>query len=402
MKTKAILSVISAFLLMLFFGSIYSWSLFVPFLKSEFSYSAFQTQLIFGTVIAVFSITMIFVNDLIRKHGLRKVIILAGLLYAIGYAVAFYSQTNFLTVWLGIGVLGGVSTGIGYLVSVSVPALWFPERKGLITGIVSAGFGGGAILHSYIAETMLKLNFSLFEVICFPAMAYAFLIILIAFILQAPEHYHSVKQEKLKLLPLFKNLNFIRLFIGILTGTFAGLMVIGNLKPIGMQFLTNEIVLATGIGIFSIANLAGRLSWGWIADHISAHILMPLTLIITGISVVMISFITLTPLLYYSLAVFVGFGFGAHLVLYARETAHRFGMDGLARVYPYVFLGYGLSGILGPVTGGMLSEATGNFHAAGLVAMSLCFLVAVAMIMERVISNLKKRIKERIIISRFD
>ena len=402
MKTKAILSVISAFLLMLFFGSIYSWSLFVPFLKSEFGYSAFQTQLIFGTVIAVFSITMIFVNDVIRKHGLRKVIILAGLLYVIGYAVAFYSQTNFLTVWLGIGVLGGISTGIGYLVSVSVPALWFPERKGLITGIVSAGFGGGAILHSYIAETMLKLNFSLFEVICFPAMAYATLIILIAFILQAPEHYHSVKQEKLKLLPLFKNLNFIRLFIGILTGTFAGLMVIGNLKPIGMQFLSNEIVLATGIGIFSIANLAGRLSWGWIADHISAHILMPLTLIITGISVVLISFITLTPLLYYSLAVFVGFGCGAHLVLYARETAHRFGMDGLARVYPYVFLGYGLSGILGPVTGGMLSEATGNFHAAGLVAMSLCFLVAVAMIMERVISNLKKRIKERIIISRFD
>ena len=392
MKTKAIFSVISAFVLMLFFGSIYSWSLFVPFLKNEFGYSAFQTQFIFGTVIAVFSVTMIFVNDMIRKYNLRKVLILAGLLYATGYTLAFYSQTNFPTVWLGIGVLGGISTGIGYLVSVSVPVLWFPERKGLITGIVSAGFGGGAILHSYIAETMLKLNFSLFEVICFPAMAYSALIILIAFILQAPQNYHSVKQQKLKLLPLFKNLNFIRLFIGILTGTFAGLMVIGNLKPIGMQFLSNEFVLATGIGIFSIANLAGRLSWGWIADHISAHILMPLTLIITGISVVLISFITLTPLLYYSLSIFVGFGFGAHLVLYARETAHRFGMEGLARVYPYVFLGYGLSGILGPVTGGILSEATGNFHAAGLVAMSLCFFVAVAMIVERVISNLKKRI----------
>ncbi|MBN2765512.1 MAG: MFS transporter [Paludibacteraceae bacterium] len=385
MKTKAILSVFSAFLLMLFFGSIYSWSLFVPFLKSEFGYSAFQTQLVFGTVIAVFSVTMIFVNDMIRKHGLRTVIILAGILYATGYLLAFYSQTNYLMVWLGIGLFGGISTGIGYLVSVSVPALWFPDKKGLITGIVSAGFGGGAILHSYIAETMIKHEFKLIEIISYPALVYAVLIIVLAFILKAPENYHSVKPEKLKILPLLKNLNFIRLFIGILTGTFAGLMVIGNLKPIGMQFLTDEFVLATGIGIFSIANLAGRLSWGWIADHVSAHILMPLTLIITGISVVLISFITLTPLLYYSLAVLVGFGFGAHLVLYARETAHRFGIDGLARVYPYVFLGYGLSGILGPVTGGLLSESTGNFHAAALVSMSLCFLVALAMIVERMI-----------------
>ncbi len=155
MNKKALLTIFSAFVLMLMLGSIYAWSLFVPFLKSDFGFSALQTQFIFGSVIGIFSVTMIFVNPYIAKYGIRKILLTSAIIYAIAYLLTLFSDGNFWLVWIGIGLLGGISTGIGYLASVSIPVMWFPEKKGLITGIVSAGFGGGAILHSFFAEKLI-------------------------------------------------------------------------------------------------------------------------------------------------------------------------------------------------------------------------------------------------------
>ncbi len=391
MNKKALLTIFSAFVLMLMLGSIYAWSLFVPFLKSDFGFSALQTQFIFGSVIGIFSVTMIFVNPYIAKYGIRKILLTSAIIYAIAYLLTLFSDGNFWLVWIGIGLLGGISTGIGYLASVSIPVMWFPEKKGLITGIVSAGFGGGAILHSFFAEKLIAQNFQLLEVIAYPALLYSVLMAVIAFTFFTPETKNLIQPQEVSLKKYLKNRDFIRLFIGILTGTFAGLIVIGNLKPIGMIHISDEIALATGIGILSVANFAGRLFWGWLADHAGAFVLMPFTLLFTGVTVFFISYIELTELTYYLLAFAVGFGYGAHLVLYARETAHRFGVETMGRIYPYVFLGYGLSGIIGPAIGGFLSDVSGNYKAPALFSLLLCAIIATAMVFEYLFLKFRKK-----------
>lgn len=393
MKNKAIITVFSAFVLMLILGSIYAWSLYVPFLKSVFSFTSLQTQLIFGTVIGVFSVTMIFVNPYLVKYGTRKLLISAALFYALGYIITFLSKGSFVLIWVGVGVFGGIATGIGYLVSVSVPVLWYPQKKGLITGIVSAGFGGGAIMQSFFCEKLILFKFNILEIMTYPAFIYAGIILIIAFAISPPPDFKPSELKSTGIKHVIRDVNFIRLFIGIFTGTFAGLMIIGNLKSIGLVHISNEIVLATGIAIFSVANFTGRLFWGWLADHVGAFLLLPLSLLITGIAVFLITTVTLNAITYYLLAFAVGFSFGAHLVLYARETAHRFGLEKLAIIYPYVFLGYGLSGILGPVTGGFLSDITGNYFFAAKVAMYLCLVVAVAMVMEYFLRRIRSKIR---------
>ncbi len=393
MKNKAIITVFSAFVLMLILGSIYAWSLYVPFLKSVFSFTSVKTQIIFGTVIGIFSITMIFVHPYLVKYGTRKLLITAALLYALGYFITFLSKGSFFLIWVGVGFLGGIATGIGYLVSVSVPVLWYPQKKGLITGIVSAGFGGGAIVQSFFCEKLILFKFNILEIMTYPAFIYAGIMLMIAFAISPPPDFKPAELKSTGIKLVIRDVNFIRLFIGIFTGTFAGLMIIGNLKSIGLVHISNEIVLATGIAIFSVANFTGRLFWGWLADHVGAFLLLPLSLLITGVAVFMITVVTLNTITYYLLAFAVGFSFGAHLVLYARETAHRFGLEKLAIIYPYVFLGYGLSGILGPVTGGFLSDITGNYYFAAQVAMYLCLIVAVAIVIEYILRRIRSKIR---------
>jgi OFA family oxalate/formate antiporter-like MFS transporter len=381
MKNKGILTTLSAFFIMLFLGSIYAWSIFVPYLKTEFNFNSAQTQLIFGSVIAVFSFSMLYGHFLILRFGARKLVMLAALLYALGYALAYFSAGSFILIWLGIGILSGIGTGFGYLVSISVPVLWFPHKKGWITGIVSAGFGGGAIVHSLLADILIENNIPILDVICLPAFGYALLMVFVSLLIFQPD-LPKAASKKISLFQLLRNADFIRLFIGILTGTFAGLLIIGNLKPIGMQWLNNEIVLVAGIAVLSFANFLGRLFWGWLSDYLHAIVLIPLALTITGITTVLLTFIPLNIVLYLVLSFAVGFSFGAHLVLYAKETAQRFGVENLGRVYPFEFLGYGLSGILGPLTGGFLFVFVGMYTSSALLSFAMCMLVALGILVE--------------------
>lgn len=112
-------NIIAPFLIMLCLGSIYAWSIFVPELKDSYNLTTAQTQIIFGTVISVFTLTMIWATRLIHKFGPRVVATVSGLLYFLGYFVAFLSEGNFFVLWLGIGILGGIGTGMGSFRSTS-------------------------------------------------------------------------------------------------------------------------------------------------------------------------------------------------------------------------------------------------------------------------------------------
>jgi OFA family oxalate/formate antiporter-like MFS transporter len=180
---------------------------------------------------------------------------------------------------------------------------------------------------------------------------------------------------------LLRQSQFLKLFLGIFTGTFAGLLVIGNLKPIGEQFPIDETTLVLGITVFSVANFSGRLFWGWLNDFVSGNVLIPLSLLLMGIFTLLIGLLHLSPLLYLAISFAVGFSFGANFVIYAKETAQIYGLNNLGKIYPFVFLGYGVSGFAGPFTGGVLRDISGNYQNPVFVAFALCMVVFLAMIL---------------------
>ncbi|MFW5758086.1 MAG: MFS transporter [Bacteroidota bacterium] len=369
--TKKIFSVVSSFLIMLCLGGVYAWSIFVPDLEAEYGFSSFQTQLIFGVVIAIFPATMILAGNIEKKRGTRFLTIVSAVLWTSGYLMASFSNGNFLMILGGIGFLAGIGTGFGYLAAITLPVKIFPAKKGLVTGVAAAGFGLAAVVMSLIAETLSNNGKTVLQIFRFLGITYGIVIILLSFFIYTPLQKYSGKNTKVR--HLLNRKEFYKLFSAILFGTFGGLLVIGNLKTLGAQHPINENILIMGVSLFAFANFTGRLFWGFISDYAGSKWSIFSALSFQAISIFLIGFIPLTASLYILLSISIGFGFGANFVLFARETSQIFGVQNLGAVYPYVFLGYALAGIFGPVTGGIILDTFNSFTYATLLASLISF-----------------------------
>ncbi|WP_010664310.1 MFS transporter [Marinilabilia salmonicolor] len=380
MLLKPVRTVFSAVVMMLALGSIYAWSIFVPRLVAEYGFSTGQTQLVFGVFIAVFTVAMTFGRSLLATMGAKRLAFLSSVLYTIGFLLVPVFGIRFPVLLFGISILAGIATGFGYLISITIPVEWYPNKKGLVTGVVSAGFGGGAIVESMVVQDLFVAEVDLPQIFLLIGLGKGLILLVASFFIERP----TLSNDLTPLEPMSRLLRqapFLKLFVGIFTGTFAGLLVVGNLKPIGEQFPIDETTLVLGITVFSIANFTGRLFWGWLNDYVNGNVLIPLSLFLMGGFTLLIGILHLSPFLYLAISFGVGFSFGANFVIYAKETAQIYGLNNLGKIYPFVFLGYGVSGFAGPFTGGVLRDLFGSYQNPALVAFALCIVVFFVMIL---------------------
>jgi OFA family oxalate/formate antiporter-like MFS transporter len=391
MMTKPVRTVFSAVVMMLALGSIYAWSIYVPRLVADYGFSTGQTQLVFGVFIAVFTVAMVFGRSLLVRIGGKRLALMASVIYTLGFLFVSLFGISFPVLLFGISILAGIATGFGYLISISIPVEWYPNKKGLVTGLVSAGFGGGAIVESLVVQELFSADITLLQVFLIVGLSKGLLLMAASFFIERP----ALQENLTSLEPmsrLLRHSQFLKLFLGIFTGTFAGLLVIGNLKPIGEEFPIDETSLVLGITVFSIANFSGRLFWGWLNDYVTGNVLIPLSLLMMGVFTLLIGLLHLTPFLYLFVSFAVGFSFGANFVIYAKETAQIYGLNNLGKIYPFVFLGYGISGIAGPFTGGILKDVTGSYQASVFVAAVLCVLVLVGFLFKMIKEKFGKKL----------
>ncbi len=365
---KKILTVIASFIIMLCIGGVYAWSIIAAELIEKYKFSASQSQLIFGTVIAIFPVTMIFVGQLGKKIKHRYFGYISGLLFLLGYLIASYSQGNFIIILIGIGVITGIATGFGYWVSLTSPVQWFPEKKGLITGIAAAGFGLGAVFMSEISEIILNKGYNILQLLKIVGITYGLIIITLSNFIYQIQNKTNDRIEPVNASYFIRSKIFRKLFSGIFLGTFAGLLIIGSLRIIGGQYDISNNILVLSVAIFAIANFLGRLIWGFFSDHLGASLSIFLALLFQSISIISLNIFTLSDVSYSFLAFLIGFGFGGNFVLFAKETAQEFGVKNLGIIYPYVLIGYAIAGIAGPISGGFLYDFSGSFSYAIFLA----------------------------------
>ncbi len=362
---------------MLCLGGVYAWSILAAEFIRAYAYRAAQTQLIFGTLIAVFPLTMLIVGRIAARLRPRWLAVICGLLFLLGYLIAGLGSASFPVVLLGIGILGGVATGFGYWTFLTIPVRWFPQRSGLITGISVAGFGFGAVVLSSLAELHFAAGRDLSQFLLLIGLVYGLILILCANFIASPQD-HSVRASNPNQQPIFQTLlsspSFYPLFFGIFFGTFAGLMIIGNLKLIGAQFPITTSVLVMGVNLFSVANFLGRIGWGFLSDYLGATATLFLALLVQAVAIFLLGVLTLNETAYLLLSFVVGFGFGGNFVLFAKQTAQIYGTERLGLIYPYVFLGYAIAGIIGPPIGGGLYDFYGNFSVAASIASGVSLL----------------------------
>lgn len=346
-------------LMQLALGGVYAWSAFVPALRESYELDGWKAGLIFGTSIAVFTLTMVAAGRKLDKVGPRRMALGGAVCYGGGYYLAGCSGGDWVILWLGIGVLSGIGIGLGYVCPLTAAVRWFPSRKGLVTGIAVAGFGGGAIVLAEVAEHFLSHGWNPLQL--FRALGIFFWIWLVACALcmRFPDAAGPAVAVPAGRTGVWRDPRFLRLFAGMFCGTFGGLLAIGHLKPIALTAELSSQAGALAVSAFAAGNALGRIAWGVLHDRVGTRIV--------AISMGFLGFVLLGLLdsgvawRFVGASLVAGFGFGACFVLYASEAAAVFGVDGVPRVYPKIFLAYGFAGITGPLCGGWLYDVTGAY-----------------------------------------
>src|SRR3954451_14467786 len=136
-------------------GAVYAWSVFRVPLSKQFGWSISEVTLTFTISIFVLGFAAFFSGLWLNSRGPRIVALTGGALYGLGVFLASFSH-SLSWLYLSYGVIGGIGLGLGYIVPVAVLVKWFPDRRGLITGIAVGGFGAGALITAPVATQLIQ------------------------------------------------------------------------------------------------------------------------------------------------------------------------------------------------------------------------------------------------------
>src|SRR5436190_23477040 len=154
-------------------GAVYAWSVFRVPLSKQFGWSISQVTLTFTISIFVLGFAAFFGGLWMARKGPRVVALTGATLYGVGVFLASFSH-DLWWLYLSYGVIGGIGLGLGYIVPVAVLVKWFPDRRGLITGIAVGGFGAGALITAPVATRLIQ---SVGVLTTFAFLWFAFLIV---------------------------------------------------------------------------------------------------------------------------------------------------------------------------------------------------------------------------------
>ena len=397
------LVVAGAIVIQLCLGAIYAWSLFTKPLTDAagiYAFSATQTAWVFSVGLASFAVVMVLAGRLMPKLGPRFLAIIGGIVLGIGYILAGFLGSSFVPQLIFIGFVGGAGIGLAYVVPIAVGVKWFPDRKGMITGLAVAGFGFGATIWVKAGGAWFGLVSTL-SIAGLPPVQSTYLlygVIFIVFVVlgglvmvNPPEGWKPEGWEPpapgsaaqvsggvdFTAGQMLKTPQFFMVFMTFVFSALAGLMVIYCIKLFGIDALKfangwtadmapeegKRIVDAasatagTAMAFYAILNGLGRIAWGTVSDKIGRKTALVAMCAFQGIAMLAFYYVGGTATGLIVAACIIGFNFGGNFALFPAATADFFGNKNVGQNYGWVFLAYGVAGIAGPQVAGYFKDA---------------------------------------------
>ena len=398
------LVVVGAILIQLCLGAIYAWSVFTQPL-TDAGWSKVQTQIVFSAGLAAFAVVMVIAGRMMPRVGPRKLAMAGGIVLGLGYILGgLIGAESFYATLVCVGLIGGAGIGLGYVVPIAVGMKWFPDKKGLITGLAVAGFGFGALLWIYLGGQWGQLiaNYGVSQTFIIFGVAFAALVLLGSIWMVnppagwLPKRYTPPAAAKAGAKTVAGTVDFTsgqmlatpQFYMILLTFAFgagAGLTVIGVIKLFGIESMTAKgmskaeasAIAGTAMAVFyALANGIGRIAWGTISDKIGRKASIVIMTAIQGVVVILFQWMAGTPALLYLAAALIGFNFGGNFALFPTITADTFGTKNIGQNYGWVFLAYGIGGIVGPIMSGWLGDIK-KFELAFTILGAMCLVGAV-------------------------
>ena len=147
----------AAIVMQLCLGTVYAWSVFKNPLMKMHGWDGKTVQYTFMILMGIIGLAAAFGGTLVDKKGPRFVATIGGILFGIGTLVAGYADQigNITLLYIGFGVIAALGNGFGYVTPIATLIRWFPDKRGLVTGLAVMGFGAGAFFMGKIAPIMI-------------------------------------------------------------------------------------------------------------------------------------------------------------------------------------------------------------------------------------------------------
>jgi OFA family oxalate/formate antiporter-like MFS transporter len=374
-------------LMQLALGAVYAWSVFKIPLSKAFGWSGTDVTWAFSLAILVLGFAAFIGGLWMRRVGPRIVGITAGVCYGAGVALSGLSGGNIWILWLSYGLLGGLGLGLGYIVPLATLVKWFPDRRGFITGLAVAGFGGGALITAPAAQKLID-SFGPLTTLAILGACYLVMVVLGASIMRnPPEGWRpagwepSVKQQEqlavreYTLKEALSTWQWYALWATLFLNVIAGISIISQASPMAQDISGVNAQIAAGmVGLISIANGIGRLAWAWLSDAIGRRNVFLIMFLLQAILFFILpsqrEFTALASICFVVISCYGG-GFGTMPAF----AADFFGTKWVGSIYGLMLTAWGFGGVFGPLLVANIRQATGKYDLA-LVIIAVIMLVS--------------------------
>ncbi|MBG9943420.1 MFS transporter [Brevibacillus formosus] len=394
-------------------GSVYAWSVFTKPITEQFGWDLPDVQFTFSIAILFLGLSAAFLGHYVEKHGPRKAGILASIFFGVGTVGAGLAiqLSSLPLLYLCYGVLGGIGLGVGYITPVSTLVKWFPDRRGLATGLAIMGFGFASMIASPIMNALIA-NVGIANTFYILGIIYFVVMLASAQYLAPPpkgwvpagfsaEGTVGSKQIKKDLCQLtaneaIKTRRFYWLWLMLFINVTCGIAVISVASPMAQEMVGMSVgTAALMVGLNGLFNGGGRIGWASLSDFIGR----PNTYT-AFFAIQMVLFFLLPNMsnpIFFMVAMFIimtcyGGGF-ASIPAYIGDL---FGTKQLGAIHGYILTAWAAAGLAGPIFAAWVRKTTESYTGTMSVFAGMFVVALVISLFVRLdIKKLKEEAKQR-------
>jgi MFS transporter, OFA family, oxalate/formate antiporter len=376
------LPVVGGVMMNMALGMFYGMSVFMLPLEKEFGWTRAQTSWVTTIGLALIAVWYVIAGYIQDRRGPRPVAVVGGLLFSFGFFAASYTR-SLSVFYLTAGVIAGTGSGFGYVVPTSVGSKWFPDKRGLVIGLMVGGYGAGSGVFGPLALSLIdsvgwRSTFQILSII-FLAMTMTG-----AYLLRNPPPGYtppgwdpSMARSAVRAgadvhaSAMVRMPTFWALWVAYGLGTTAGTMVISQLVPFARSSGHSSAIAAFALTVGAFGSASGRVLSGWMSDYAGRLNTLRVMLLISASAMPLLFLFRESVALFYVLLFAVYYCYGTQLSVYASTSADFFGTRNVGFNYGLLLCAWGVAAILGPFLGGRVYVATGEYRYAFFVAAAM-------------------------------
>jgi len=371
----------------------YVWTLFTGPLNQKLGTTLPQLQWTFSLLIILQTWLSPFQAYLVDRFGPRLLIAIGALLSGGSWVLSAWVD-NIWALYFTYGVLGGFGTGIIYVGIIGLMVRWFPDRRGLATGLAAAGYGFGAFFTSFPIDSMIKSSGYAHTLVVWGVIQGAIGIVAAQWLRTPPQNYQvsgaatasaiAAQQTQRGYSPreMLQSPVFYLLFLMMSMMSTSGLMVVSNVGPFAEEFGVADMLvvgmaaLPLSLTLSRVTNGLTRPFFGWVSDHIGREATMALAFLLEAVAILILFAFIDRPALFVVLTGLVFFGWGEIFSLFPSTLTDTFGPRYAATNYGFLYIAQGVGSILGGPAAAFLKQTTGSWTIVFIVVAALDALTA--------------------------